>query len=268
VAIAGMGPMLWTSLAAHASVLQDEGPLAQAPDFEVPYFGIPVSHKTLIYLLVFGQAIGFVGALVGGNEARKRADELERLNRRMARVNGSLRRLAQKRKAGLYTPVHLQTASETMDEGISSEELKMRDELIELLKAGKRDLKAGKAQAAKSKFEGALAGIHANASALESPWKAERKALRGLGAAFQLAGEPKEALEYMEKVLAICESRSDNTGRSDALGAIADILTDLGEFEKAGSMYDLYMESVNEEDRYSDNNSTVDWGAEELEEIH
>jgi tetratricopeptide (TPR) repeat protein len=82
----------------------------------------------------------------------------------------------------------------------------------------------------------------------DSPWKAERKALRGLGAAFQLQGKNKEALEYMMRVLEIVEAhKGEMVETTDTLGVIADIYTDLGDMEQAAVYYDRYLAMLNDE---------------------
>lgn len=82
----------------------------------------------------------------------------------------------------------------------------------------------------------------------DSPWKAERKALRGLGAAFQLQGKNKEALKYMMRVLEIVEEhKGEMVETTDTLGVIADIYTDLGDMEQAAVYYDRYLAMLNEE---------------------
>lgn len=82
---------------------------------------------------------------------------------------------------------------------------------------------------AKSEFEHALKLARSGASELDSPWKAERKALRGLGAAHQQLADYPKALDAMMEVLKISEKMEDQSGISDAIGVIADIYTDKGD---------------------------------------
>ena len=80
---------------------------------------------------------------------------------------------------------------------------------------------------------------------LESPWRARRKALRGMGAACGCLGEHSEALGYMEQVVSISEANEDMNGLADAYGVTADLYTELGDFEHAALWYDKYIETMN-----------------------
>lgn len=82
---------------------------------------------------------------------------------------------------------------------------------------------------ARAEFEAALKIARSGASELEAPWKAERKALRGLGAAHQQLGDYPKALDAMMEVLRISEKMEDHSGVADAIGVIADIYTDKGD---------------------------------------
>ena len=110
-------------------------------DFNVQFAGLTVDHKDLIYALVVGQTIGFVGSAVGGAEARKRAEEIERLNSTLLKVNKEVRkelRSSQGRKVAFST-------MDSSDEASSETVL----EIISLLKSGKSKLKAQASQEAK-----------------------------------------------------------------------------------------------------------------------
>ena len=99
-------------------------------------------------------------------------------------------------------------------------------EVISTLRTGKGMLKMRDGKAARGHFERALVLCRDPASGLETPWKAERKALRGLGAAAQLLGEQDAALALMKQVLDLSEKMGDTSGVADALGVIADIYTE------------------------------------------
>eukprot|EP00889_Picochlorum_renovo_P001431 jgi/Picre1/28461/NNA_003865.t1 len=61
----------------------------------------------------------------------------------------------------------------------------------------------------------------------------ERRAVRGLAAANRLMGRYQQAIDYLGKVLEISDDTGDHIGDVDAYGTIADIYTEMGEFEKA-----------------------------------
>ena len=69
----------------------------------------------------------------------------------------------------------------------------------------------------------------------------ERRAVRGLAAANRILGRYPQAIEYLQRVLEISDETGDHIGDADAYGTIADIYTELGEFEKAAEFYDKYI---------------------------
>ena len=52
----------------------------------------------LVSTIIFGQAIGFAGAFVGGLEAKKRAKEITRLNKSLLEVNGKIKKELRREK--------------------------------------------------------------------------------------------------------------------------------------------------------------------------
>ena len=50
-----------------------------------------------------------------------------------------------------------------------------------------------------------------------------------------------QAIKHLERVLDISREMGDFVGDADAYGTIADIYTDLGEFEAAAAYYDKYI---------------------------
>ena len=58
-------------------------------------------------------------------------------------------------------------------------------------------------------------------------------------------GQHKAAIQHLERVLEISESMGDHVGDADAYGTIADIYTDIGQFEKAAKFYDRYIDTMN-----------------------
>merc|ERR1719183_502163 len=124
---------------------------------------------------------------------------------------------------------------------MSEQQVADRERVVTLMKNGKHHLKQKNAVESRHCFEQSLVAIKASGDALDSPWKAYRKTYRGLGAASQLEGKNKDALMYMQKVLALCEEHDDQAQIGDTLGVIADIYTDMGEIELAAKFYDDYI---------------------------
>lgn len=60
-----------------------------------------------------------------------------------------------------------------------------------------------------------------------------------------MQGQYRTAIKYLERVLEISQATGDNVGDADAYGTIADIYTDIGEFEKAAEYYDKYIGKMN-----------------------
>lgn len=74
-----------------------------------------------------------------------------------------------------------------------------------------------------------------------------RRAVRGLSASKRGMGDRKGAIADLKEVLAISKEIKNTDGDTDALGAIADIYTELGDLENAGRYYDLYLAALNDE---------------------
>mmetsp|Transcript_38705 Transcript_38705/g.65165 ORF Transcript_38705/g.65165 Transcript_38705/m.65165 type:complete len:323 (+) Transcript_38705:69-1037(+) len=210
-------------------------------DFDVSFLGQSMDHKYIIELIVFGQFVGFAGATISGLEARKRKAEVEVLNKRIVEVNKELRKELREGKAGQYKRPDTLTP---WKEGMTDQQIEYRERVVSLMKNGKQQLKLKNSKEATHSFEQSLVAIEQAGDALESPWKARRKCYRGLGAASQLAGNNKEALKHMQRVLALCEEHNDQACKGDTLGVIADIYTDLGEIEKAANYYDEYITAL------------------------
>lgn len=65
--------------------------------------------------------------------------------------------------------------------------------------------------------------------------------LRSSGASLQRQGNYKEAIKYHSMVLSISKMTGEDSGVTEAYGAIADCYTEVGELEKAGKFYDEYI---------------------------
>eukprot|EP00210_Caulerpa_lentillifera_P005303 g5067.t1 len=205
--------------------------------------------------------IALIGALVGGLTARRRKAELERLNERLRRINMSLRQNARfgiVYAPGLtYAPIGDSTVQYPINDAESTEMTAKRtatallgsvdEELTDeqrfcrdALRVGKKLLKTKNASAAMVRFEKALM----LARGLNDKTQ-ERRAVRGLAACARLLGDFRAAIKHLECVLEISDETDDHVGDSDAYGTIADIYTELGEFEKAAEYYDKYISRMN-----------------------
>ncbi|KAE8709056.1 Protein FLUORESCENT IN BLUE LIGHT [Hibiscus syriacus] len=111
-----------------------------------------------------------------------------------------------------------------------------KEELISRLKSGKNHLRNQEPEKAFLEFQTALE----LARSLKDPIE-EKKAARGLGASLQRQGKYREAIKYHSMVLAISEREGEDSGSTEAYGAIADCYTELGDLEKAGKFYDKYI---------------------------
>ena len=60
-------------------------------------------------------------------------------------------------------------------------------------------------------------------------------------------GNNQQAIKYLQAVLAISAELQEYTGDADAYGSIADIYADMGEFEKAATYYDNYINKMQED---------------------
>lgn len=242
------------------------------------------------------EAIALTGALVGGLSARRRKDELEKLNDQLRTINSQLRQQA--RAGTLYAPgltyvpggavssskgptaikVSLPTGAvstpainnvkkifkdqfgtdkreneeESASNGSSTsagtapnvslasiDEEDTRPEVKQCqaaLKEGKRLLKERDAGPAMVRFEKALMLARSLGDKVR-----ERRAVRGLAASNRLMGRYQQAIEYLMNVLEISNETGDHFGDVDAYGTIADIYTEMGDFDKAAEYYDLYI---------------------------
>lgn len=64
------------------------------------------------------------------------------------------------------------------------------------------------------------------------------------GASLQRQGKYREAIKYHSMVLAISEREGEDSGNTEAYGAIADCYTELGDLERAGKFYDKYISGL------------------------
>uniref|UniRef100_A0A7N0VB29 Chloroplast FLU-like protein n=1 Tax=Kalanchoe fedtschenkoi TaxID=63787 RepID=A0A7N0VB29_KALFE len=180
-------------------------------------------------------AVALVGATVGGLVARQRKGELQRVNEQLRQINSALRRQA---KIESYAPnLSYAPAGRKIEQDVLVDP--RQEELISHLKAGKSFLRNQNPQKAAIEFQAALE----LARTLQDPIR-EKKAARGLGASLQRQGKYKDAIKYHSMVLDISKRQGDDSGSTEAYGAIADCYTELGDLEQAAKFYDGYIQRL------------------------
>jgi len=178
------------------------------------------------------------GATVGGTLARKRRNEIGQLNKQLQEANKQLRLERRRRN------------KELRDASLPRELSEPYITLLEYLRAGKRLLRQEDSEGATRHFKHALDRIEADSARQDTgtlgytPDRERKKALRGLAAAKRLDGDPNGALWYYGRVLELSEALGDHTGDADVYGAMADMHTELGEYDKAGEYYDKLINSM------------------------
>ncbi|KAF8090352.1 hypothetical protein N665_0478s0013 [Sinapis alba] len=194
---------------------------------------ICVPEESSIFNMPVLLLVALVGATVGGLLARQRKGELQRLNEQLRQINTALRRQA---KIESYAPglSYAPVGARIPESEIIVDPKKQ--ELISRLKTGKTFLRNQELEKAFSEFKIALELAQSLGDPIE-----EKKAARGLGASLQRQGKYREAIQYHNMVLAISNREGEDSGSTEAYGAIADCYTELGDLEKAGSYYDTYI---------------------------
>ncbi|KAI9102930.1 hypothetical protein K1719_023369 [Acacia pycnantha] len=178
-------------------------------------------------------SVALIGATVGGLLARQRKEELKRLNDQLRQINAALRRQA---KIESYAPSlsYAPIGGRILENEVIVDPRK--EELISKLKTGKNFLRNQEPDKAFLEFKMALE----MSQNLKDPVE-EKKAARGLGASLQRQGKYREAIKYHSMVLGISEREGEDSGNTEAYGAIADCYTELGDLERAGQFYDEYI---------------------------
>jgi len=187
------------------------------------------------------QTIALIGALVGGLSARNRKIELEELNDKLRNVNKVLREQA---RSGItyapgltYAPAGVTSGVDPAAPVAPPAETEM-NEARAALKEGKRLLRLDTPTPgpAMVQFKKALM-----LTRMQNDRNLERRAMRGLAAAKRLQGDLRGSVADFKAVLQISQEIQEYTGDTDALGTIADLLTELGDIEEAGKYYDMYL---------------------------
>lgn len=177
--------------------------------------------------------VALIGATVGGLVARQRKAELLRLNEQLRQINAALRRQA---KIESYAPnlSYAPAGGRVAETEVIVDPRK--EELISRLKNGKKFLRNQAPDKAQLEFKAALD----LAQNLKEPLR-EKKAARGLGASLQRQGKYREAIKYHSLVLELSARHGEDSGSTEAYGAIADCYTELGDLEQAAKYYDQYI---------------------------
>ncbi|CAL0307889.1 unnamed protein product [Lupinus luteus] len=182
-------------------------------------------------------AIAIIGATVGGLVARQRKEELQRVNEQLLQINAALRKEAKIESYGPTSSNAPISDSTILDNEVSVDPKKQ--EVIFKLKTGKNFLRNQQPDKAFTEFK---IGLEL-AQKLKDPIE-EKKAARGLGASLQRQGKYRDAIKYHSLVLAISEREGEDSGNTEAFGAIGDCYTELGDLDKAGQFYDKHIDML------------------------
>ncbi|CAN6238478.1 unnamed protein product [Urochloa humidicola] len=177
-------------------------------------------------------AVALIGAAVGGLLARRRKEELKRLNNQLRQINTALRRQAQIESfaPGLtYAPVGRTTETDVVVDP-------RKQQLASNLRNGKNYMRNQDLDKAVVEFRTALELAESIGDRFE-----EKKAARGLGASLQRQGKYREAMRQYAKVLELSKETGEDSGCTEAYGAIADCYAELGDLERAAKVYDKYI---------------------------
>ena len=231
------------------------------------------------------QTVALVGAIGAGLTSNARKAEIAELNEKLRAVNSTLRAQirqpspASAQASGVYqdggVAVDRSSSRETTNDGMSNNaDDVMNDVAFESTSSSgglmdSMDLEESPASATDAELSGALRDGRALLKegtepafrrSLELFEKAltlarmigdttqTRRATRGLAASKRGLGDRKGAVNaHLKEVLEMRRTVGDAAGDADALGAIADIYTELGDLENAGKYYDLYLDALNNE---------------------
>jgi tetratricopeptide (TPR) repeat protein len=189
--------------------------------------------------------VALAGAVASGISANQKKEEITELNDKLRKINASLMSTS---RASMGTDAAVLDAargasntpmSSVDDWDTLSEDMK---ELKLALREGRKLLRNDDDTAALNAFKKSLMLARVTGDLVSV-----RRAMRGLGAAKRQLGDRVGAIADLKEVLTISQQLDDNTGDMDALGAIADLYTELGDLENAGRYYDLYLNQINDE---------------------
>lgn len=157
------------------------------------------------------EGVALVGATVNGILSRKRREEIERLN---AQMRGIMAKLDERDK------------TLTSEDGSS--------ESSEALAKAKSALSSDHNESAAELFSAAI-----DTAMSEKDASAEISARKGLAMALAAQRKFAEAASALERCLERSRALDQTDGDSVIYGLLGDVYTDLGDFAKAGSAYDM-----------------------------
>ena len=194
--------------------------------------------------------VALAGATASGISANQKKEEITQLNEKLRGINTTLRQQARGGRGTMDEPAGGGSldATETSKSAVatSADEWEaLSDDMKELklaLREGRKFLRDSKPTEALASFKKSLMLARVVGDLISV-----RRATRGMGAAKRQLGDRKGAIADLLEVLDVSQRLSDYTGDMDALGAIADLYTELGDLENAGRYYDLYLNQINDE---------------------
>ena len=190
--------------------------------------------------------VALAGAVASGISANRKKEEITELNEKLRKINASLTLSSRVVKGeGVAVEAARGGAQEGSSVALGSldEWETLSDDMKELktaLREGRELLREENANGAMNAFKKSLMLARVVGDLVFI-----RRATRGLGASKRLIGDRQGAIEEFEQVLVISQQLEDTTGDMEALGAIADIYTELGDLENAGRYYDMYLNQIN-----------------------
>lgn len=194
----------------------------------------------LFNILSVSEGIALVGAAVGGAVAQRRGIQLEDKNKKLEDQLVVEEQLMEKLKA-VNKQLQFQRRVVSKEQETAIERDDQYEATREILKAGRSALKREETVEANVLFDRAYAAAKAAGQAqADLAWKA----VRGLAASAQLAGNTKEALAWLERCLELSTCCGE---RADTLGLMADLYETEGYLETAGKYYDMWLKTINEE---------------------
>ena len=176
-------------------------------------------------------SVALVGSTVTGSLAGRRRRQLEALTARMKELNLRLRTREGDLRAVLASfDAGPSSGGPGRDDDAAAAEA---DPMVAYLQSGKQALREGRAGDAAALLREGL-GLAESAGNPE----ARRSALLGLAAAEQQRGDLAAALELLFKVAGASLELEEAGGSCDVYGLIADVYTEMGNYEEAGVWYD------------------------------
>ncbi|CAG9464640.1 unnamed protein product [Pedinophyceae sp. YPF-701] len=232
--------------------------------------GLPSDTSgTVMVALVITQAVGLIGAFVGGRRANRFRKELQQVNSQLRQINAELRSRnepelvpeADEAEAGIAYRNALENSMNSPSaahplEGVGKGNFSVaqaRREISRSIKESYDDALEGDPE------KGIKALDHAEELAIElKDAVAERAVVRAMAqcyremaAASESEGKRQEAfrsaITCLERGLEISMQVGEYTGDADMYGDIGDLFVELGDLQKAGEYYDRCIKALSED---------------------